>query len=589
MSAAKKSLWIIVVAALAVVCVVSGLALMSWQEGVTKAREQREKVEQLIAEGRGTEALAFIHQRNRAVKKQSEKLRQQWLALEVAALAQTADGPRLLAIYDHAPKVFENQEAAVLQLCRALLRVTDFDRFDKLCAEWRGRQSSPAPWFELEVDALLMRGKRDEAIKQLNARSFTGAADCGRLARLALVNVQSDPKAASHYLDLAVSADPRNPEVHLYRARMFEGARQWANARMEYQAAFLSNTNNPSFRDELADFHRRTGSYDLAVLTWANGLGQANATDSMWLRTLFWTKVARTIRFDWKTVEPPPGTLMPFVRYLLQLPPGTFWGEPAFAKLPARQFYEEQLQETFWLRLLAALKAGREDEALKLIESNRFRPRSWHLDLESALLRALNYRKTGEMKFTAGVSIALNEAPPKTRHQLLEQIDFLTKNPAQKVPADTDRLLRSEAAFAAIFLAAGWPEAALQLPHDEVIPDGFPEWMAFGFTQAHRVNRGNADALEFAAKQKPSPTLELLAAEILIADQRIGDAIIKLTPLAATDSEAGQQAGRVIAETYLRLKQYDQARKAIEAQPRLRQSTGGRELLARIAKAESGK
>jgi hypothetical protein len=211
------------------------------------------------------------------------------------------------------------------------------------------------------------------------------------------------------------------------------------------------------------------------------------------------------------------------------------------------------------------------------------------LDLESALLRTLNYRKTGQMKFTAGVSIALNEAPPKTRHQLLDQIDFLTKNPAQKMPADTDRLLRSEAAFAAIFLAAGWPEAALQLPHDEVIPDGFPEWVAFGFTQAHRVNRGNADALEFAAKQKPSPTLELLAAEILIADQRIGDAIIKLTPLAATDSEAGQQAGRVIAETYLRLKQYDQARKAIAAQPRLRQSPGGRELLARIAKAESGK
>jgi tetratricopeptide (TPR) repeat protein len=187
------------------------------------------------------------------------------------------------------------------------------------------------------------------------------------------------------------------------------------------------------------------------------------------------------------------------------------------------------------------------------------------------------------MKFPTGVTIALNQAPPKTRHQLLEQLDFHTKNPGQKLPEDTERLLRSQTAFAAVFLAAGWAEAALQLPHDEVIPDGFPEWVAFAFTQATRFNRGIDAALEFAARQKPSPTLELLAADILMAGERYGDAILKLTPLAATDSEAGNQAARVIAEIYFRLKQYDEARAAIEAQPRLRQSTGGQELLARIA------
>lgn len=58
------------------------------------------------------------------------------------------------------------------------------------------------------------------------------------------------------------------------------------------------------------------------------------------------------------------------------------------------------------------------------------------------------------------------------------------------------------------------------MSHDEVIPDGFPEWVAFAFTQALRFNHSNDAALEFAAKQKPSPTLELLTAEILMPGKR---------------------------------------------------------------------
>lgn len=93
------------------------------------------------------------------------EVRRQWLGLEIGALAQTGNGPRLLAIYDHAPKLFEIQVPAVLELCRALLRAKDLDRFDKLFAEWKGRQSSPGPWFDLEVDSMLSRGKVDDTVK----------------------------------------------------------------------------------------------------------------------------------------------------------------------------------------------------------------------------------------------------------------------------------------------------------------------------------------------------------------------------------------------------------------------------------------
>src|SRR5205823_182442 len=111
---------------------------------------------------------------------------------------------------------------------------------------------------------------------------------------------------------------------------------------------------------------------------------------------------------------------------------------------------------------------------------NRFRQKSWLLDLESALLRVLVYRKSGDMKFPEGASLSLNEAPPKSRHQLLEQLDALTKNPGQKPTADLDRLLHGSNAFAAVCLAAGWAEAALALPHDDVIPEGLPDWVVFG-------------------------------------------------------------------------------------------------------------
>ncbi len=579
---ARSPRWWMVVAALAAGCVILGLIMMSWQEGVDTARAEREHVEKLIAQGRGEEALIFIQVRNRTVKKQSERLRRVWLALEAAALAQTGDGPRLLTIYHRVPAAIENQEPASLQVCRALLRVGDFERFDKLREAWRKRETSPAPWFEVDVDALLLRGKRNEAIQQLQSRSFPGAADSGRLMRLAMVRLSEDPGTAAKYLEQAVSLDPRNPEVRLQRGRMFERAGSLSAANAEYNAAFGANTNNAYFRDQLAEFLRRTGNYDLAAYVWAGGLVHITATDSMWVRALFWTRVARTIQFDWTAVEPPPGLFEPFVRYLKLLPPGTFWEEAAFNRLPPRR-YEEVFQETFWLRLLATLQAGREEDALKLLVSNRFRPSSYNLELESALLRVLNFRKSGEVKFPPDVNLPLSKSPPRTRHQLFELLDALTKEPGQPMPENTALLLRSPDAFAAVFLAAGWAEAALQLARQEVIPDGFPTWVAFGLTQARRFNRGNANALEFAARQAPTPMLDLFTADMLIADGRIAEAMNKLTPLAAKDSEEGMYAARAIAETQLRLKHPDEARAAVTAQPRLEHSTAGQELLARIA------
>jgi hypothetical protein len=236
--------------------------------------------------------------------------------------------------------------------------------------------------------------------------------------------------------------------------------------------------------------------------------------------------------------------------------------------------------------LLALLQAGKEEDAMKLLEFNRFRSKSWQLDLESAMLRVLTYRKTGELKLPLGVNIALSTALPKTRHQLFEQLDAFTKDPKQSMPPDLAKLLHGKNAFAAIFLASGWAEAALALPHEDPVPDGLPEWLAYGLTQATRFNRGNPAALEFASHQRSTPPLELLTGEILLGDGKFDEGLRKLGPLASTDSEVGMHAAIRLSEAHLRLRQYDQARVAVEALPRLRNSVEGKQLLAHVALAQ---
>jgi thioredoxin-like negative regulator of GroEL len=584
----KSKRWLLLGGGILLALVVAAGGFLAWKRHVVKAQEQRslQAATNFLTQGRGADALVVIQGRNRTTTRQTSEQKAQWQSLEIQALSQIGNLSRLFALYDHAPDLFAKEENASVQVGRAALHAGNYEAFDKLRERWVGKETRPSAWLELDADALLMRGKREEAIKLLNSRTFTGPDDCGRLARLALINTPSDLKAAWEYLDRAAKLDPRNSEIRVFRGQILESAGKRNAAQMEFQAAYIANTNSPYYRDQLAEFLRRNGSYDLAVLTWANGLTNAQTTDLIWLRTLFWTKTTRTIKFDFNAAKPPFGPLQPFVQYLIALPQGTFWDDAAFQKIAEARRFDQQLQETFWLRLLALLQTGKEDEATKLLEFNRFRTKSWQLDLESVLLRVLRYRKSGELKLPVGVNIALSSAPTKTRHQLLEQLDALTKDPKQPMPSDLEKLLRSKNAFSAVLLAFGWAEAALNLPHDDVVPTDLPEWLPYGLTQARRFNRGNAAALEFVSRQKSTPTLELLGGEILIADGKFDEGLRKLAALSAIDSDVGSRAAMRISETHLHLKQYEQARSAVESLPRLRDSVEGKQLLAHVALAQ---
>jgi len=359
-------------------------------------------------------------------------------------------------------------------------------------------------------------------------------------------------------------------------------------ARVEYVAAHLSDPGNPRLRDQLAEFYRRTGNYGQALKTWTQGL-EAPSADFIWLKTLFWSRVAQPVQFD-RAAAPPSGDLQPFVVYLLSLDRERFWNADAFQNIPEAHKFSNKRQEVFWLRLLQALKDGEESKALDLLQTNTFQKKSWGPDIETALKRVLAYRawsvlpRSGEEKPAAGSNTGL-------KHQFFAQLDRLAhndvRNPkAEKIPPGLDRLMRSEDAFAAVFMAGGWMEAALQLHRMPVLPDSFPDWVSYGLTQSLRFNRGNKAALHFAGKQKPSPVMELLIAELMVADGRYEDGLKKLSALSGNDSAVGFRASWLLALARLDRGNVEAAKDVIARQPRLQDSIVGREMLARIALAE---
>ena len=80
--------------------------------------------------------------------------------------------------------------------------------------------------------------------------------------RLALLNSPGNFTAAWNYLDRAAALDPRNPDIHLFRGRVWERAGQLPAAQAEYSAALAANTNSAFLRDQLGEFFRRGGAYE---------------------------------------------------------------------------------------------------------------------------------------------------------------------------------------------------------------------------------------------------------------------------------------------------------------------------------------
>ncbi|HEY4831626.1 MAG TPA: hypothetical protein VIH61_03600, partial [Waddliaceae bacterium] len=566
-----------------------------------KARDQQRKQEieardytnaqELLEAGKPEEALAIIH----TYKDEIEQLSQtgvQWMQLFVQASEQTKDVSQLVLLFEFFPEIFKEHEAASLLVANAYITTNQLKDYKKIRSLWSDREIKIAAWFILDVDQLLLEGRRAEAIELLKSRNFKDKADVSRLVRLALLYSNEDPKIAWKYLGEAYSKDPQSPDIRSYRAKLLESVGKNTLAHQEYQAASRLQPENLFLKEQLAEFYLRKRQYPLAVQTWKDSL-KPPSLDTLWVKALFWNRVAIPITFDWERTAIPQGKLERLITYLINLEPGEFWNPGKFERLANGKFYLKSQQETFWLRLIQAFKQGNEKEAFGLLRYNPFHPIVWTPELELALKRILTYRKTGFFKVDeAPVPKLINESPqPNELPLFFKQLEELANLPGneilkEKIPEDLHELLTSKEVFAIAFLVAGWTEAGLHLHSLAIIPSQFPGWVAPTVTQALRQNRTVVQALEFASLQKPTPELTLLEAEIMVAGGDTNAAIEKLHKLSKLDTDIGYRSAWLASLLYIERKDYDNARLTVFTQPRLINDLLGQETLARIAHLE---
>ncbi len=563
--------------------------------------KDQQKVGELLKDNKPAEALAIIKKYENFITPNTPEGKK-WVDLLIEGSEKEHNVQQLVLLYDYFPEQFENRENAAIDIAHAYLASGRIKDFETLRDKWKGKETEKSKWFLLDGEKLIVDGKHDEAIKFFKSQTLKGEDETSRLLHLAWLTVTVNPQQAWDYLTEAHTKDPKNPAIRIYRARLLEAAGKTALALSEYIAAVQTAPNNLALRDQVGDFFRRYHQYAQAVNVWTESLTKKPESEFLWIKAWFWNKVASPLpKFDWAGSLPPEGPLKPLLSYDVKLSPAQYWDESAFEKIPNYMSFLRDQQSTFWLRLIQALKDKNEKAALELLKFNAFQKTSWDSDLETALKWILTYRATNSFKLETVKSESTNNpqkiikgpesailAKPAFFTQIETLADQAERDPSKplELPNDLKQLILSDEVFAATFLASGWIETALQLHHLAVIPASFPDWVAYGMTQAYRYNRGIQEALSFATQQKQTPLLSLLEAELLIASGSPDAGLDKLQMLATDESDIGLRAAWIISLLYIDKKDFTKARDIINAHPKLAQSLVGKETLARIALLE---
>jgi hypothetical protein len=557
-----------------------GFGVKAWRAHTTKAVDERAfiRAEMFLSQGRPIEALA-IHQYHSG--KPGSSL--DWAGLEFRALVAQVNLPRLTSIYLDAPSRVLASEEGSITVARAFLHLRQPSEFETIRERWRGRETDLARWILLDADRHLLEGLPGKAEALLLAHPLPGTNDAPRLLRLALIKAGQAPREAFQLLNAAAALAPQQPDTRVFRGQVLEALGRTGEARVEYVAAVVAAPQNPIWRDQLAEFYRRTASLDLALATWQEALAPPSL-DAIWLKTTFWSRMLQNVDFHSISNPPPPGRLAPLVAVLQSQPAGRFLETNALNELPAANHLAAQRPELFWLQLADLLLRREESKALALLTARAPTQSSWAPELERALVRILAFRATGQLTPTGWLPPSTPASSP-TLHTYFASLESAARNPVPPEAALT-AVLKGDHACAAAFLAAGWREAALTLANPEHLAPDSPDWLIYGFAQALRFNRTPEAALALLAKHPAPPILALLAAELQLAEGRRTEGLTALQPLADADSDVGYRASWLLALDALDQGTPGDARRILESQARLAKHLTGQELLARIHLAE---
>lgn len=571
-------------------------------EVTAEEKEDLALAKKLLEEKKPKEALAII-KKNRSAIEYSRSTANEWMKLFIEAATENVDISQLVILYDHSPKAFDDNEKASIIVGDALIVTGKGDEYHALRGRWKDKEQLPQSWLVLDADALLLENKRNEAIALLKSKQFEGSKDTGRLVRLALLYVLEQPKVAWDYLSEAYKKDPDSPDVRSYRAKLLESIGRPALALSEYRAAITAMPKNLFLRDQLAEFYVRSKQYAEALKIWTNSL-DLPGSDPIWIKALFWNKVAILADFDWNKIPVQEGTLKPLIEYYLALKPAQFWDQEAFTKIEGNQRFLKSQQSTFWLRLIQALKNKNGKEASDLLNANLFASHSWSTDLEAALKQIQSYRESGNLTLDSisPMQIEGRKKPAaqekqnvnQGKHRFFVELSDLSKSTTleptkSKIPDDIHKLLTGPFAYPVAFLAAAWYETAIDLMTEEVVPDDYSDWIVTGLIAAMREAKGNDAAIAFAQKQKQSPTVDLMIGELYISNKKLDDALKQLTPLikSENDNNVASSAAFFIALIYMDREDFKAAKSFIVKNAPLFKDVTEKELLARIALVEN--
>lgn len=535
-------------------------------------------------------SLPIIHKHKDEMEKDTPEGKK-WLNLFVDASTNLNDTDQLLMIYQFSPDAIQNHENGALKLADVLLKNGNQADFSDIRNLWKNRETNLPAWTLLDADNLLQQGEKQQAYLLLKDKKWSGKSEDERLMRIALIKFHEDPQEALSVLNAEYSKDPKNPEIRIFRGKIYESQNKISLAEQDFNAAANLEPRNIYLQDQLAEFYRRQKNYSKALTIWQKILTQS-PNDQIWLKSLFWSYTAFPTTYNWKHAQLPQEKSRAFLVYVLGLKPGHYWDPNAFEKVPYKLDVLSDYQAAYWLRLLQALKNHDEQEAIVLLQNNHFEATSWAPKLEITLRRILNFRKNGSLLIegdTPGsASIFSNQTNVPTLYKELDNLaqqEALKGSPIQ-LPEDMQALLSNQEIFAVALLSEGWIEAALQIQPPGLLSADFPHWVAVLYTNGLRQNRGNQAALQFIAQQKPTPISILLKAEMMIAEGQKDQALTELEKLSSDPGDIGARAVWLACLIDLEKGRYRKAGEALEAHPQLSQTLQGQETLGRIALME---
>lgn len=581
-----------------VIFVLAFLGYSLWQSKgdafPTISKEQREAdlkaAEKYLHDADPERSLPIIHSYKEEMEKNSPEGKK-WMNLFVEASNQLNDIDQLLLIFDYNPLAFSDHEPASITLANTFIKAQEEKEFTKIRELWRNRETNLPAWTLLDSDALALQGNSQQAYAILKNQVWTKPYEDERVMRIAMLKMQDNPRESLDIIDSSFSKDPKNPEIRLFRAKIYETMGQNSEAELDYLAAAKSDPKDVYLQDQLAEFYRRQKNFNKALNVWQKTLTYST-NDQIWMKNIFWSQIATPAKQDWKKMQLPEEKSRPFLVYALSLKPGEYWNQTDFEKIPHSMDALVDYQATYWLRLLQALKKHDEKTADAFLRNNAFHANSWAPLLEMTLRRIINYRQKGSLLIEGDTQSAeaLLEilAKKDSVPQLYWELDHLAQKEADQgssfeMPSEMKNLLKSDDVFAVALLSEGWIEAGLQMSPAQKLPENFPDWVAALYIQALKQNRGDQVALKYASMQNQTPIVILLSAEMEMSAGKTDELLEQLDQLQSQPGAIGRQAAWLTSLLDIKKGRYSNAKKIITEHPDLLSSLQGQEALGRIA------